>query len=164
MCSDTRGATPVYRCTWAASAIFSNGSRGTPGCENTLNRVPELPNAQLGTSMVNSARPLRTLSARSAGRPPAPAPSLLSSRISSPVLRFACGLLGRAGLHAQRSRPGTRSDDTTPAGGQPLTAPAVMPDTILRLKKMNMISGGIVTSTMSMKSRLYCVLNWLGKL
>ena len=44
---------------------------------------------------------------------------------------------------------------------QPLTAPAVMPDTIFRLKKMNMISGGTVTSTMFMKSRLYCVLNWL---
>src|SRR3954462_10950188 len=70
MCSDTRGVTPVYRCTCAASEIFSNGSRGTPGWENTLNRVPELPNAQLGTSMVNSARPLRTLSARDPGDTP----------------------------------------------------------------------------------------------
>ncbi len=43
MCSDTRGARPVTACTWAASAIFSKGSRGTPGVENTLNRVPELP-------------------------------------------------------------------------------------------------------------------------
>src|SRR3982750_3305535 len=70
MCSDTRGVTPVYRCTCAASEIFSNGSLGTPGCENTLNRVPELPNAQLGISMVNSIRPLRTLSALEAGDPP----------------------------------------------------------------------------------------------
>src|SRR4051794_17733530 len=51
MCSATLGATPVCRCTRAASAIFSYGSRGTPGCANTLNRVPELPNAQEGSSM-----------------------------------------------------------------------------------------------------------------
>jgi hypothetical protein len=53
----------VYRCTCAASESFSNGSRGTPGCENTLNRVPELPNAQLGTSIENSSSPRRTASA-----------------------------------------------------------------------------------------------------
>src|SRR4051812_23739208 len=51
MCSATVGATPVKRCTCAASAIFSYGSRGTPGCANTLNRVPELPKAQEGSSM-----------------------------------------------------------------------------------------------------------------
>ena len=39
-----------------------------------------------------------------------------------------------------------------------------MPATILRLKKMNMISGGMVTSRMSANSRLYWVLNWLWKL
>ena len=43
MCSDTRGASPVTAFTCAASAIFSNGSRGVPGVVNTLNRVPELP-------------------------------------------------------------------------------------------------------------------------
>jgi hypothetical protein len=43
MCSDTRGASPVTALTWAASAIFSNGVRGTPAVWNTLNRVPELP-------------------------------------------------------------------------------------------------------------------------
>src|ERR1700709_2573523 len=52
MCSDTRGAMPVYRCTWAASASFSNGSRATPGWPKTLKRVPELPNAQEGSSIV----------------------------------------------------------------------------------------------------------------
>ena len=52
MCRETRGATPVKRCTWAASLIFSNGSRGVPGVLNTLKRVPEFPNAQLGSSMV----------------------------------------------------------------------------------------------------------------
>ncbi len=51
MCSATVGASPVYRCTCAASAIFSYGSRGVPGVENTLKRVPELPNAQLGSSI-----------------------------------------------------------------------------------------------------------------
>ncbi len=101
----------MYRCTCAASAIFSNGSRGTPGWENTLNRVPELPNAQLGTSIVNSARPLRTLSARhrratpGSGAVPAVIVVLLA------VLRFACGLLGRAGLHAQRE---ARARSATP--------------------------------------------------
>ena len=59
MCSDTRGASPVTACTCAASAIFSNGLRGTPGVANTLNRVPELPYAQLGTSIVNSSSPAR---------------------------------------------------------------------------------------------------------
>src|SRR3954468_23223247 len=51
MCSATDGATPVKRCTCAASATFSNGFRGTPGWLNTLNRVPELPKAQDGNSM-----------------------------------------------------------------------------------------------------------------
>src|SRR5215470_9917238 len=51
MCRETLGATPVYRCTCAASWIFSNGSRGTPGCPNTLKRVPELPNPHDGVSI-----------------------------------------------------------------------------------------------------------------
>jgi hypothetical protein len=41
----------VYRLTCAASAIFSCGVRGVPGVPKTLNRVPELPNAQEGSSM-----------------------------------------------------------------------------------------------------------------
>src|SRR5438034_11663779 len=57
MCRDTRGAAPVYRCTCAASASFSKVSLGTPGWAKTLNRVPELPKAQLGTSTVKSCRP-----------------------------------------------------------------------------------------------------------
>ena len=52
----------------------------------------------------------------------------------------------------------------TTACPQPLTEPAAMPSTILRLKKMNMISGGMVTSRMAANSRLYWVLNWLWKL
>src|SRR5919112_4755407 len=51
MCRATLGATPVKRCTVAASAIFSCGVRGTPSCAKTLNRVPELPNAHDGVSM-----------------------------------------------------------------------------------------------------------------
>ncbi len=39
-------------------------------------------------------------------------------------------------------------------GGQPLTAPDVMPATIWRWKKMYMISGGIVISRMFANSRL----------
>ncbi len=51
MCSATDGASPVWRWTWAASATFSNGSRGTPGWANTLKRVPEFPNAHDGSSI-----------------------------------------------------------------------------------------------------------------
>ena len=51
MWSATVGATPVKRWTCAASAIFSYGSRGTPCWANTLNRVPELPNAHDGSSI-----------------------------------------------------------------------------------------------------------------
>ena len=47
---------------------------------------------------------------------------------------------------------------------QPLTAPLVMPATICRLKKMYMISGGIVTSRMYMNSRLNWLTVWLWKL
>jgi hypothetical protein len=45
-----------------------------------------------------------------------------------------------------------------------LTAPAVMPDTIFRLKEMKRMSGGSVISRMSVKSRLYWVVYWLLKL
>src|SRR5215217_3221092 len=51
MCRATVGAIPVKRCTWAASETFSKALRGTPGWPNTLKRVPELPNAQDGSSM-----------------------------------------------------------------------------------------------------------------
>src|SRR3954453_7570553 len=51
MCSATVGATPVKRCTCAASSIFSSGVRGTPCWANTLKRVPELPYAHEGVSM-----------------------------------------------------------------------------------------------------------------
>src|ERR1700735_597467 len=51
MCTAMRGATPVNRCTCAASSVFSHGVRGTPGCPNTLNRVPVFPNAQEGSSI-----------------------------------------------------------------------------------------------------------------
>src|SRR4029079_18108254 len=47
----TVGATPVKRLTWAASATFSYGSRGTPCWAKTLKRVPELPNAHDGSSI-----------------------------------------------------------------------------------------------------------------
>src|SRR5919204_2087634 len=51
MCRATLGATPVNRCTQAASSTFSKGLRGTPGWPNTLKRVPELPNAHDGSSI-----------------------------------------------------------------------------------------------------------------
>src|SRR5947207_5155565 len=62
MCSATERATPVNVFTCAASAIFSCGVRGTPACGNTLNRVPELPNAQDGSSMRCSRRAVMTRS------------------------------------------------------------------------------------------------------
>src|SRR4249919_1315863 len=51
MCTAILGATPVKRCTCAASSAFSHGVRGTPGWPNTLNRVPEFPKAQEGSSI-----------------------------------------------------------------------------------------------------------------
>src|ERR1700744_4830189 len=51
MCRATLGVTPVWRCTCAASASFSYGFRGRPGCGKTLNRVPEFPKAQDGSSI-----------------------------------------------------------------------------------------------------------------
>src|SRR4029078_9839175 len=57
MCSATLGAAPVNWCTWAASAFFSYGSRGTPFWANTLNLVPEFPNAHEGNSMLRSRKP-----------------------------------------------------------------------------------------------------------
>ena len=59
---------------------------------------------------------------------------------------------------AFRAGWGTRSDErarwvAVPSGSQPLTEPAVMPETIWRWKNMNMTSGGTVTSRMSMNSR-----------
>src|SRR6476469_9576058 len=57
----TVGATPVNWLTWAASAIFSYGSRGTPCCAKTLKRVPELPNAHDGSS-IRCARSAATTS------------------------------------------------------------------------------------------------------
>src|ERR1019366_10638681 len=54
MCSATVGDSAVNVFTCAASAIFSCGVRGVPGVPNTLNRVPELPNAHDGNSIVCS--------------------------------------------------------------------------------------------------------------
>ena len=45
-----------------------------------------------------------------------------------------------------------------------MTAPDARPEMIFRLKKMNMISGGMVTSRILANSRLYWVLNWLWRL
>src|SRR6478752_7040872 len=59
MCRDTFGANPVNAFTCAASATFSNASRGVPAVVNTLNRVPEFPYAQDGTSIPKSSRSAR---------------------------------------------------------------------------------------------------------
>src|ERR1700722_10956046 len=56
MCTAMLGATPVKRWTWAASSVFSQGVRGTPGWPNTLNRVPVFPNAHEGSSISCSRR------------------------------------------------------------------------------------------------------------
>ena len=47
---------------------------------------------------------------------------------------------------------------------QPFTEPAAIPSAIFRLKKMNMINAGMVTTKMFANSRLYWVVNWLLKL
>jgi hypothetical protein len=51
MCNATDGANPVSACTCAASATFSSTDRGAPADPNTLNRVPEFPNAHDGNSI-----------------------------------------------------------------------------------------------------------------
>src|SRR6478736_9213191 len=56
MCTATLGATPVNRCTCAASSIFSCGVRGVPGLANTLKRVPVFTNAQDGSSIRCASR------------------------------------------------------------------------------------------------------------
>src|SRR4029453_11105041 len=60
MCRATVGAPPVWALTCAASATFSYGSRGTPACGNTLNRVPEFPKAHEGSSMRCARSPVVT--------------------------------------------------------------------------------------------------------
>ena len=83
MWSETRGASPVRRCTCAASEIFSKGSRGTPGEENTLKRVPALPKAHEGSSMVKSSSSLEAWSGRVESRPrQTPNPSRMKARAS----------------------------------------------------------------------------------
>ena len=59
------------------------------------------------------------------------------------------------------SKPTSMTEGIPP---QPLTAPAVMPETICRWKNRNMTRGGIVIRTTSANSRLNDVLNWLMKL
>ena len=49
----TEGQIPVNLCTCAASSNFSNGSRGTPSCWNTLKRVPESPYPHEGVSTLS---------------------------------------------------------------------------------------------------------------
>ncbi len=71
----------------------------------------------------------------------------------------------------RRSRASVSSGHLLEGGGrgparhdQPLTEPAVVPDTICRWKKMNRTSGGMVISSTSANSRFHCVVNWLWKL
>ena len=56
---------PVKALTWATSSIFSKGLRGTPAVVKTRKRVPELPKAQLGSSMVWVSSRLRASGLRS---------------------------------------------------------------------------------------------------
>src|SRR3954469_10597991 len=105
MCRDTVGAAPVKRCTCAASAIFSYGSRGTPGWANTLNLVPELAKAQDGTSIRSAFRAAATAVLSTMGGTPA--------RIAAPVAAW----MNRFRSHAMLgSSPGGRQDSGTRSG------------------------------------------------
>src|SRR4051812_27972626 len=109
MCSETRGATPVNVCTWAASSSFSKGFRATPGCPNTLKRVPELPNAQDGSSMVCSARFRRARARRSV---------LMSAPVRGVNETFHYGVptLGSAAGMCQQAHLGARHPAGPPRG------------------------------------------------
>src|SRR6476659_2827613 len=98
MWSATVGATPVKRWTWAASATFSYGSRGTPSWANTLKRVPELPNAHDGSSIRCERRVATTAESNGgddltlrAGRRLRRAHSTRLSRVRSRLERPAAG-------------------------------------------------------------------------
>ena len=73
--------------------------------------------------------------------------------------RGGVGGTAKCGARTRRTESGALGVD-----GQPLTEPAAMPSTILRLKKMNMMRGGMTTRRMVAKRRLYWVRNWLWKL
>src|SRR6185369_590193 len=77
----------------------------------------------------------------------------LRSELGHPDRR-GIGLARRAVAHGVLQRSGVR---------QPFTAPAVMPDTIWRWKKMNRMRGGMVMSNTSANSRFQRELNWLWK-
>src|ERR1700750_788682 len=94
MCTAMRGATPVKRCTCAASSAFSHGVRGTPGWPNTLNRVPEFPKAQEGSSI---SCPFSA--ALTAVRSRIWCSSPLSVDPLSPGLRISAPLIGGAEIH-----------------------------------------------------------------
>ena len=64
-------------------------------------------------------------------------------------------LTGQAGIAGFRWSRQSRWSQSA----HPLTAPAASPETIFRLKKMNMISGGMVIKSTSMKSRFHWVRN-----
>src|SRR6186997_1598657 len=111
MCSATVGATPVYRWTCAASATFSNGSRGTPCWANTLNRVPELPNAHEGSSIrwvrSTACASVTGLMIVSMGGPPAPWRAACHGfrMVSITLLTFRLAFPYRANPQRSRTRP-----------------------------------------------------------
>ena len=88
----------------------------------------------------------------------APCPvSSLSSRRNIGAVRSMAGVI----MCAVQVRPRGVADMQSPFGTrvawervQPFTEPAVMPETIWRWKNRKRISGGTVTSRMSMNSRL----------
>ena len=114
MCRATLGAAPVKACTWAASAIFSYGSRGTPCWANTLNLVPELPKAHDGSSMLEIADARRR-------------PVLVVSSSLSP--RSVCAAHGRwntssSGSHLLVGRRRRRPRSTAPSAPASARSPA----------------------------------------
>src|SRR4051812_21582678 len=100
MCKATVGATPVKRCTSAASATFSYGSRGTPCWANTLNLVPEFPNARTGARSAGTEVPRRR-PGRLSRLPPSPLGLSLVGCLVGPIVS----------PHEVGIRPGRRSQE-----------------------------------------------------
>lgn len=74
--------------------------------------------------------------------------------VATVVRSVACSAVVRTTRVLDDAGAGRRGWSTDRDAAQPFTAPEVIPATIWRLKKMNMMSGGMVMSRMSMKSRL----------
>src|SRR5262249_13911672 len=125
--------------------------RAGPGHEHGLARLDDARRGQRGAGLVADLDLVAALPpAGDVGDdPPGQAWRGLADSHGLPVM------LEGGGFDTQE---GCGGHEVSCSSAQPLMAPAVMPETILRLKKMKTSSGGIVISAASMNSRFHCEL------